>query len=214
MVWDGAHEDCELGAMVSELQQARVDAVLRHLRARKVRSAIDLGCGGGDLLLKLAEEPRLQRIVGLDLSCSALRIAQSRLGLASLNQNPRIRLVHGSFTEENEVFSGFDAAVLLETIEHIDASELPALEDTLFGSFRPQYVIVTTPNRDYNPVYGLGPDELRHPDHRFEWGRLKFRRWAQGVAGRRNYDAVMLDIGEPHWELGPPTQMVLFSVHG
>jgi small RNA 2'-O-methyltransferase len=202
----------ESGSLGSELQDARIDAVCRHLLARGVESVIDLGCGNGDLLVRLAAEPRLKRIVGLDLSCSELLHAQSRLQLASFSDDGRIELVHGSFTARNDALTGFDAATLIETIEHIDAFHLPAIEDAVFGCFRPRHVIVTTPNQEYNVVYGLGSGEFRHPDHRFEWGRLKFRQWTRGIASRHGYELLVLDIGEPHPELGCPTQMAVFSI--
>ncbi len=40
---------------------------------------IDLGCGEGDLLLLLMNEPMLKRIAGLDVSLRALQIAERRL---------------------------------------------------------------------------------------------------------------------------------------
>lgn len=193
------------------LQEERLDAVLRHLLTRGVNSVLDLGCGGGDLLLRLAATPQIRRLVGMDLSMEALAEARSRLSLAGLGDLPHLELVQGSFTDRNAQLAGFDAAALVETIEHIDPCRLSAMEDTVFACYRPKFVLVTTPNREYNALFGMRPGEMRHPGHWFEWGRAKFRQWSHGVAQRNGYTAILIDIGESDPELGPPTQMAVFS---
>jgi hypothetical protein len=58
------------------------------------------------------------------------------------------------------------------------------LEQVVFGHAQPRAVLLTTPNREYNPLFGLQPDQRRHPDHQFEWTRAEFEAWAQRVAER------------------------------
>jgi hypothetical protein len=65
---------------------------------------------------------------------------------------------------------GFDAAVLMEVIEHVDEPRLPALCQAVFGHAAPTHVIVTTPNVEYNVRHETLPEGAhRHSDHRFEW---------------------------------------------
>lgn len=189
----------------------RLDTVLRELLRSGARSVLDLGCGGGELLLRLAREARFRRIVGMDISVDVLRAARELLQaeLGALAQ--RVELVEASFAVSDARFAGFDAAALVETIEHIDAHRLSAVERAVFGSFRPATVVITTPNSEYNPIHGAHAGSLRHPDHRFEWPRAKFRDWARGVAGRNGYRAAFGDIGEPDPDLGSPTQMAVLS---
>jgi hypothetical protein len=72
--------------------------------------------------------------------------------------------------------------------------------------------VVTTPNREYNVRFErLEPGRLRHPDHRFEWTRAEFRAWADGVSERFGYERRFLPIGPEDGELGPPTQMAVFT---
>lgn len=118
------------------LQEERLDAVVRHLRARKVRSVLDLGCGDGDLLLQLAREPTLQRIVGIDICPAALQAAGRRLDMSPQVQDERLSLRHHSFTTRDDTLAGFDAAVMLETIEHVDSGQLPEVEDAVFDCYR------------------------------------------------------------------------------
>jgi len=72
-------------------------------------------------------------------------------------------------------------------------------------------VIVTTPNREYNVRFELAAGRLRHGDHRFEWTRAEFDTWACGVAGRRGYRVRLLPVGAVDPDVGPPTQMAVFS---
>ncbi len=100
--------------------------------------------------------------------------------------------------------------VLMEVIEHVDPSRLPALEDAVFAGARPAAVIVTTPNAEYNVLYPtLQRGALRHDDHRFEWTRAEFRAWADAVAARHGYAVEFRPVGAEDAVLGAPTQMAL-----
>ena len=76
---------------------------------------------------------------------------------------------------------------------------------------RPQHVIVTTPNADYNPVLGVPAHRFRHPDHHFEWSRDRFGQWADGVAARGGYTVTRRDVAGAHPALGGASQMALFT---
>lgn len=195
--------------MVTDLHRARLDAVVRQLRLCGARSILDLGCGPGELLLRLARESRFHRLVGIDTSPDALALARRRLGLGYAD-DPRIALMHASFAQADERLIGFDAAVLLETIEHIDPQHLSAVESAVMAHCRPRTVIVTTPNQEYNVLHGLPPGAFRHPDHRFEWSRARFRSWARGAARRNAYTVTFGNIGETDPLLGSSTQMATF----
>ncbi len=106
--------------------------------------------------------------------------------------------------------SGFDAAVLMEVIEHLDPPRLGALERVVFGAARPGAVVVTTPNAEYNVRYE-GLSGMRHPDHRFEWTRAEFAQWADRVAAEHGYTVRLSGIGEVDEDLGSPTQMAVLT---
>ena len=80
------------------------------------------------------------------------------------------------------------------------------------GALRPKVAILTTPNVEFNVVWGMTPKELRrwdlhlhrlvlssspmhtltptlnrHWDHRFEWSRQEFREWAADAATTYGY---------------------------
>ncbi len=108
---------------------------------------------------------------------------------------------------------GFDAACVVEVVEHLDPPRLSAFERVLFEFAKPRTVVLTTPNREYNVKWEtLGAGCFRHPDHRFEWTRQEFQDWAKGIAGRFAYTVRFVAVGPEDEKLGPPTQMAIFDL--
>jgi small RNA 2'-O-methyltransferase len=200
--------------MTSWLHEQRIEAVRAILRDGSARKVLDLGCGHGDLLVRLATEREIDRIVGVDLSLEALERLRTRLRTIPGEASPRIDLIQGSLLDLDRGFGDFDAAVLIETIEHLEPDRLSALERVVFGELRPEIVVMTTPNADFNPRLGVPSHRFRHPDHRFEWGRAKFRGWAEGVAQRNVYRIVCSDIGGALPFHGGPSQIAHFTRGG
>ncbi len=146
-------------------------AVLATLRGLGATSVLDLGCGEGNLLGSLLSDPAFRTITGVDVSHRALEMARQRLRLDTMPtaQRERITLFQGSLTYRDRRLSGFDAAVAMEVIEHVDPSRLEAFEEVVLGQARPKAVIITTPNVEYNCLFeNLPLGEFRHRDHRFE----------------------------------------------
>ncbi|MBP2320860.1 3' terminal RNA ribose 2'-O-methyltransferase Hen1 [Kibdelosporangium banguiense] len=187
-----------------------VIAVLKEVNAHKV---LDLGCGGGALLRELIKEPSFTEIVGVDVSARALEVAARRFERTPERVRQRLTLRQSALTYVDQSLAGFDAAVLMEVIEHVDEPRLPALEHSVFGAAKPATVIVTTPNVEYNIRFPTLPEgKLRHADHRFEWTRAQFRTWADSVAERYDYTVRYLPVGDDDPEAGPPTKLAVFEV--
>lgn len=197
--------------MTGFLHQQRLDAVLDVIRQRSTRSLLDLGCGDGDLLVAIAREGRVERIVGVDLCARSLARLRARLA-AEEPARSEVELLHVSLLDAPDRLRGFDCAVLVETIEHLDAGQLGAFERTILGRLRPQTLVVTTPNAEFNVLLGVPAHRFRHPDHRFEWDRARFRAWAYGVAGRHRYAVSCCDIAGRHPQLGGASQMAVFDL--
>jgi 3' terminal RNA ribose 2'-O-methyltransferase Hen1 len=196
------------------LNQQRLRSVQENLRSLGARSVLDLGCGEGKLLQALAQDRELERVVGVEVSTAVRDRAAARLRLDKRPERarPTVELVAGSVVYRDAGFAGFDAACLIEVIEHLDPSRLDTLEAVVFGEARPGAVLVTTPNREHNVRFpSLLPGQLRHHDHRFEWTRGQFQGWARGVAERRGYQVRFSPIGPDDPEVGPPTQMAVFE---
>lgn len=205
------------GALVQPLRVQRAEAVLTALKDCGARQVVDVGSGSGALLRRMQKDGFFTRILGTDVSARSLEQAARVMNVDELadTDRARITLLHSSVLYRDERLEGFDAAVLMEVIEHIEPSRLSALEDSIFAGAAPSTVIVTTPNSEYNHLYpALAHGGMRHDDHRFEWTRAEFTQWAEGVAERHGYGVEYRPVGETSVSSGAPTQMAIFRKAG
>jgi 3' terminal RNA ribose 2'-O-methyltransferase Hen1 len=196
------------------LNEQRMGTVLANLKQTGAARVLDLGCGEGRLLQSLLKEKQFSEIVGMDVSYRTLEIAKDRLNLDRLpaTQKARVKLLHGSLIYRDARLAGFDAATVVEVIEHLDPPRLAAFERVLFEFTKPKHVLITTPNAEYNVKWETLPaGKFRHRDHRFEWTRAQFQEWAQGVAQKFGYSARFAPIGPEDSVVGAPTQMGIFT---
>jgi 3' terminal RNA ribose 2'-O-methyltransferase Hen1 len=196
------------------LHTERISTVAETLKTLGARRILDLGCGEGKLLRRLAKDRFFHELVGMDVSYRSLEIAKARLQLERLpeRQRDRIKLMQGSLLYRDQRLSGFDAAAVVEVIEHLDASRLASFERVLFEFAAPAVAVITTPNREYNAKFPTLPEgKLRHGDHRFEWTRSEFETWARRVAAAYNYQVRFEPIGPLDEKVGAPSQMAVFT---
>lgn len=196
------------------LNERRINEVVKALHERGAASVLDLGCGEGKLLSVLLKDRAFKRVTGVDVSIRALEIAEERLQLERLSAalRDKVKLLHGALTYRDRRLEGFDAAVVVEVIEHLDAGRLAAFERVLFEFAKPRLVIVTTPNSEYNVKFpSLPAGQFRHADHRFEWTRAEFQGWAAVVAARYGFNVGFAPVGDEDPQYGPPTQMAVFE---
>ena len=208
---EAEEEAVEQPLRLNEQRLGSVVAVLKSIGAKRV---LDLGCGSGKLITALMKESSFEEIVGVDISHRALEIAASRLRLERLapRQRERVQLFQTALTYRDRRLTGFDAAAVVEVIEHLDEPRLASFERVVFEHARPGSVVITTPNREYNAKFeGLPAGRFRHRDHRFEWTRAELEGWAGEVAGRFGYRVRFLPVGPEDRELGAPTQMAVFE---
>ncbi|MGW3357522.1 3' terminal RNA ribose 2'-O-methyltransferase Hen1 [Streptomyces bungoensis] len=207
--------DTEAEEKPAPLAVRRRDAIVEALRACGAARVLDLGCGQGQLVQELLKDARFTEVAGIDVSVRALTIAARRLKLDRMGERQafRVKLFQGSLAYTDNRLKGYDAAVLSEVVEHLDLPRLPALEYAVFGHARPRTVLVTTPNVEYNVRWeSLPAGHVRHGDHRFEWTREEFRTWAGAVAERHGYGVEFRPVGPDDPEVGPPTQMAVFTL--
>jgi 3' terminal RNA ribose 2'-O-methyltransferase Hen1 len=192
------------------LHDQRLQTVLSVIRETGAKRVVDLGCGEGKLLKLLLSEKQFETILGMDVSWRSLETAKERLRLDELpeRQRSRIELIQGSLTYRDQRLDGFEAAAIVEVIEHLDAPRLATFERIVFEFARPTHVVLTTPNAEYNTVFETLPaGEFRHGDHRFEWKRPEFIGWASGVGDRFGYGVRFEPVGPVDVKRGAPTQM-------
>jgi 3' terminal RNA ribose 2'-O-methyltransferase Hen1 len=196
------------------LNEQRLGTVVAALRASGAKRVLDLGCGAGSLLRELLKDKQFEEIVGMDVSIRSLEAAQRRLKLDRLppTQANRVKLIQGSLMYRDKRLEGFDAAAVVEVVEHLDPPRLSAFERVLFEFAKPRTIVLTTPNREYNVTWETLPaGQFRHPDHRFEWSREEFQDWATGIASRFGYTVRFLGVGPEDKTVGAPTQMAIFE---
>jgi 3' terminal RNA ribose 2'-O-methyltransferase Hen1 len=197
------------------LHDQRLNSVLAALKSSGARRVVDLGCGEGKLLTLLLKDKQFDEVVGMDVSYVTLERAYRRLKVDRLPPivAARLKLLHGSLVYRDKRIEGFDAAAIVEVIEHLDAPRLESFERIVFEYAKPATVVITTPNSEYNALFETLPaGQFRHRDHRFEWSRAQFEEWAARIAERFGYRAKFLPIGPSHEEFGAPSQMAIFEI--
>ncbi|MEL6670066.1 MAG: 3' terminal RNA ribose 2'-O-methyltransferase Hen1, partial [Bacteroidota bacterium] len=196
------------------LHQQRLQRAFDELKKSGAKRVIDLGCGEGKLMRLLIRDKQFEKIVGMDVSYTELLKCKERLHWDDMA--PRLRerldLFQGSLMYRDERLSGYDAAAVVEVIEHLDENRLQAFERVLFEMARPKTIVLTTPNSEYNAKYEqLHAGSMRHDDHRFEWNRKQFWEWADAVAERNSYIVEITGVGESDEQFGSPSQIAVFK---
>lgn len=197
------------------IHDVRLETVKQELLQSGAKTVVDLGCGEGKLLRLLIAEKQFEQILGMDISYRSLEIAKDKLKIDRLppKQQERIKLIQGSLNYRDKRIEGFDGAALVEVIEHLDEPRLASLERVVFEFSKPQFVVITTPNAEYNIKFANHEEgKMRHTDHRFEWTRKQFQDWGNGIATRFNYSVTYKPIGETDDEVGALSQMAVFTL--
>lgn len=208
----------ELPAEITEkkktLHEQRLALTVEQLVKSGARRVLDLGCGEGKLIRLLLLEKQFEEILGMDVSFQSLENARDRLKLDHLpeKQKERVKLIQGSLLYRDKRLAGYDAAAIVEVIEHLDKSRLATFERVVFGFAKPGTIVLTTPNAEYNQKYEtLTAGTFRHADHRFEWTRAEFEVWAKNVASVYHYQVHFLPVGPEDAMVGASSQMAIFK---
>lgn len=220
------------------LSKQRVEYAVQHIKETRATTLVDFGCGSGSLLDSLLNYPTaLEKIVGVDISQKSLSRAAKTLH-SKLSKNidadspissmDSAILYDGSITDFDSRLCGFDIGTCLEVIEHMEEDQACLFGDVVLSSFCPNILIVSTPNYEYNvilqksslPSQEEDPDEktqsqsckFRNHDHKFEWTREQFNRWAAELATKHNYSVEFSGVGgSADLEPGFASQIAVFK---
>ena len=195
-------------------QQEQTPVRLNELRYRAItdvvaglshkRRIVDMGAGEGKLSAKLAYIPGVESILAVEPSGqSRLRAMErfakleGRSGLAAMPES-----VIGSLFYFDEQMQHQDVIILCEVIEHIEAYRLNGIVDMIMNEYQPEVLLVTTPNKEYNQVYAMEQESLRHHDHRFEWTRAELAAQCEMWTKQAEYTFEIRGIGSMQKALG------------
>ena len=111
------------------LNEQRLGAVLAALQASGASAGARPRLRRGQAAAALLDERQFEEIVGMDVSIRALEIAArpAQARPAAAKQRERIELIHGSLIYRDARLAGFDAAAVVEVIEHLDPPRLARL---------------------------------------------------------------------------------------
>lgn len=150
------------------LYKERISSIYNLLLENNVTSVLELGCGTGRLLQKLAESKSFSKIVGIDNSDKRVIKAQKA------TKNYDVQILKQSFfqIENPNIFKNYDAIVASEVIEHLVPEDLEKLIALIFEGISPKIIVFTTPNKTYNCNYATLYNGFRHSSHVFEYDEI------------------------------------------
>lgn len=148
----------------------RIEQLVTEVRPESI---LDVGCGEGIMLTRLAKIINPQKIVGIDLSKPALAVAKKNIPTARLIQMDAMELAFAD--------NSFDLVLLLEVLEHL-RDPLQAIKEA--KRVTSKYCIFSVPDEPWfsllSLLAGMHITRLgKHPEHRQFWS---FSRFAKLVA--------------------------------
>lgn len=146
-------------------EQQRFAFVSTHIKYRD--SVLDIGCGPG----KYIKVTKATKYIGVDIDENVLVKAKSKAEYLA---------VEGSFYSNwniaLEQLTEPTTVLLIEFIEHIEKDVAMLLLETLVLNKHVKQILISTPNKDFNMYFNLGPNEVRYEDHIYEMTQQEFTR--------------------------------------
>jgi hypothetical protein len=178
---------------------------------------------GMDILLKECEN----LIVDLEKTIKNIKQDISKNNFISL-KNPKMRkpynhqfpnvqvLCHDLLMENIQIKNIFnltqiESIILVEVIEHLYWETLDKFFQIILGFYNTKYILITTPNKEYNVLYGLKEEQMRHWDHKFELTRSQFENLCSIKANLFGYSVIYDGVGDFNEDYGHPTQVAIFN---
>ncbi|XP_071953632.1 small RNA 2'-O-methyltransferase-like isoform X2 [Antedon mediterranea] len=178
-----------------------------------------MGCGECQLLRKIKQETMIEHLIGVDVDVSCLECSKFIIKplisdhLMPVREKPMVvQLYEGSVADYDDRLSGADLFAFVEVIEHLNPEVLQKVPETIFASMKPNCVIITTPNSEFNELF-KDFKGFRHWDHKFEWTRQEFQSWCEKVTSMYPYTVKYSGVGlgpKGKEHLGHCTQIAIF----
>lgn len=178
-----------LKVKASELRYQTIKFLL--LNSPFADNILDFGCGNGNLINRVFKDMKPKKYIGFDSHRGCVNTAYKR-GKQQLryrkNKETEFKVWAGSILyPDYSLFEGMDTVVLSEVIEHFYKEDLDTVLDVIFKGINPATVILTTPNKDFNVNFNFAEDQLRHPDHKFEFTKEEIISFTEMIEKKYGY---------------------------
>lgn len=178
----------------------RYIAVKEILIKHNITKCIDFGSSECRVIDQYSQMEKLSRLAFVDIDRTALISNLHRLTPRLMHSTRPIQLTvevyEGDVTKYDHRMKAFEAATLIEVIEHLIPEDLEMCCNMVFGQLHPKLVVLTTPNSEFNVVFDMAEGKLRHWDHKFEWTREEFQSWCNNIAEMYGYNVEYSGVGE------------------
>lgn len=150
-----------------DTHKQRINFVLSELEID--RDVIDYGCGEGRYVKPIIKHiSKTNRYIGFDIDDEVAKKAKKKV--KHLNDGDVEHIIITKLDDLLGITDGNEDSniVLSEVVEHMKYGDAVGLIKNILSLFKPNKLIITTPNKDFNKFYYLEEDEFRHDDHKFE----------------------------------------------
>jgi SAM-dependent methyltransferase len=113
-----------------------IEYILCILKSEQFFSLVDIGCGDGRLTREIAREFPGRRVVGIDYSEKAIRLAMA--------MHPEGEFHICDLSVEDTIREKFDIAAIIEVLEHIDPHSLDRFLKGVSGMMRKNGILILT----------------------------------------------------------------------
>lgn len=150
----------------------------------------------GDLVAESAdgESPVLSVELGRGVTAFVAGATREELTEPSIKSRYKDRQDNIVLPEVEDHDRDPDVLVLSEVIEHLLPEDRHVLIENVATLWRAKRVILTTPNRGYNPVWGIPDGTLRHKDHKVEYDYTDLLREVLSPLRREGYDVRVVPL--------------------
>ncbi|MGL4695897.1 methyltransferase domain-containing protein [Enterococcus larvae] len=153
---------------------------------------LDIGCGEGFYIASFSKQLGALPYYAVDIDPEVLEIAQKKAEkreLENVSFYPSI-----ANWEKLNITEPIDV-LLMEVIEHMPKEEAAVLIQAVLEKTVHQ-VVLSTPNKEFNPYYSLTDDKKRHEDHCWEMTQSEFQEWLSAIIDQELYSLEFLAIGD------------------
>lgn len=218
-------------AFLLPLNSQRYKVAFDEIKKINANFVIDFGCNECDFIFYLSRNPKcLKFIIGLDKDKYTLSKGYKYLmrfqNMSNISEKvTEVFLKQADITNISDDFvnqyKNCPIMTMIELIEHLSLEQVDVAMEQVLGRMKPQKLILTTPNIEYNHVIGEfygrpSQYKFRHRDHKFEWTRQEFSEWVSKIASKYNYSVEISGIGcvsenEDHSKFGYASHCAIFS---